>query len=166
MAILYPKNFILDVDGVMTDGSFIYSEKGKIYKKFGAHDHDGIKMLKNFVNIMFVTADSSGFAISRKRIEYDMKQKLMLLKETDRLAFLDKYYELEKCIYMGDGYHDAAILKRCLFGIAPASARIEAKKAADYVTPSRGGDGAVLDACLKIKELFFSEKKDLTASVS
>ena len=30
-----PKEFILDVDGVMTTGNFIYSEKGKVMKIFG-----------------------------------------------------------------------------------------------------------------------------------
>ena len=29
------KNFILDVDGVFTDGKFHYTEKGKIMKIFG-----------------------------------------------------------------------------------------------------------------------------------
>ena len=35
-------------------------------------------------------------------------------------------------------------------GIAPAQARIEARNSADYVTPSRGGEGAYLDACIHI----------------
>ena len=47
-------NFILDVDGVMTTGQFLYSEKGKIYKVFGAHDADGLKLLKSKLNIHFI----------------------------------------------------------------------------------------------------------------
>ena len=38
-----PSLIILDVDGVMTSGKFLYSSKGKIFKEFGAHDNDGIK---------------------------------------------------------------------------------------------------------------------------
>ena len=36
-------NFLLDVDGVLTDGTFYYNNKGKILKKFGAHDNDFFK---------------------------------------------------------------------------------------------------------------------------
>jgi len=62
---------------------------------------------------------------------------------------------LENVIYMGDGYHDANILKQCCYGIAPKNARIEAKKEANFITPSKSGEGAVLDACLHILERFF-----------
>ena len=37
---------MLDVDGVMTTGQFIYSDKGKQYKIFGPHDSDGLKLIK------------------------------------------------------------------------------------------------------------------------
>ena len=34
--------FLLDVDGVMTTGQFLYSKDGKDYKVFGPHDSDGL----------------------------------------------------------------------------------------------------------------------------
>jgi 3-deoxy-D-manno-octulosonate 8-phosphate phosphatase KdsC-like HAD superfamily phosphatase len=51
---------------------------------------------------------------------------------------------------MGDGFYDAPIIKSAVLGIAPAQARKEARSAADYITPSNGGEGAVMDACLHI----------------
>ena len=33
-----PKFFLLDVDGVITSGQFLYSKRGKIYKVFGPDD--------------------------------------------------------------------------------------------------------------------------------
>ncbi|MEI6531474.1 MAG: HAD hydrolase family protein [Chlamydiota bacterium] len=150
-----PSNLILDVDGVLTDGTFLYSEKGKVYKVFGPHDHDGIKLIQAHIPIIFVTADSRGFSITKQRVEGDMKQKLLLLSEKERFSHLMDHYDLPNSIYIGDGIHDAKILRKALFGIAPANSRLEAKMAADYVTPSRGGEGAVLDACLKILETFF-----------
>ena len=59
---------------------------------------------------------------------------------------------------MADGYFDAPILRRCLIGIAPASARREAREAVDYVRPSSAGEGAVLDACLYLQERFLAER--------
>ena len=66
------KVFILDVDGVMTDGKFYYSNKGKIMKVFGPDDNDALSLLSNYINIQFVTGDKKGYSISRKRIKEDM----------------------------------------------------------------------------------------------
>jgi len=147
------KYFIVDVDGVMATGQFIYSKEGKLYKIFGPHDTDGIKMLEGKIEIAFITADNRGFQITKKRIVDDMEQTLNLVTETDRYKYLNEKYGLKNIIYMGDGYYDAPILRGCYYGISPNNARVEAKKASDYVTPSNSGDGAVLDACLRILEL-------------
>ena len=139
----------------MTTGQFLYSEKGKEFKVFGPHDNDGIKLIQEKLKVIFLTADKRGYSISKKRIVNDMKQKLILISESDRLEFIKNNYGLDNVIYMGDGYHDANILKQCHYGIAPLNARIEAKNAADYITPSKSGEGAVLDACLHIMEKYF-----------
>ena len=63
-----PKVFILDVDGVMTTGHFLYSQDGKEYKVFGSHDNDGLKLLNDRVNLQFITADKRGFPITKKEL--------------------------------------------------------------------------------------------------
>ena len=60
------KVFILDVDGVMTTGQFIYTKNGKIAKIFGPDDHDALSLIKEFVEVRFVTGDKKGFEISKK----------------------------------------------------------------------------------------------------
>lgn len=150
-----PKYFILDVDGVMTTGQFFYSKDGKIYKVFGPHDSDGLKMLKKFLKIIFITADKKGFGISQKRIQKDLGYDLKLISEEKRCDYLYKNFDLKKVIYMGDGYYDSAIVKKCVYGIVPKNGRKEALKNADYITPSKSGEGAVMDACLKIIKKFF-----------
>ena len=146
--------FIIDVDGVLSTGQFLYSSKGKVYKVFGPHDADGLKMIENKIDIMLITADRRGFPISKKRA-HDMGVSIKLVSEEDRYEFLKKTYGFNHLIYMGDGYFDAKILKECKFGIAPAGARKEARKAAQFVTESKAGEGAVLDACLEIIRRFF-----------
>ena len=56
--------FILDIDGVMTIIPLF--KNGKEYKIFGAHDSDGLKMLKNKIKILFITSEV--FKISYQRI--------------------------------------------------------------------------------------------------
>ena len=40
------RTFILDVDGVLTTGQFIYTSEGTAIKVFGADDNDGLSLLK------------------------------------------------------------------------------------------------------------------------
>jgi 3-deoxy-D-manno-octulosonate 8-phosphate phosphatase (KDO 8-P phosphatase) len=150
---------IFDVDGVMTTGQFIYSISGKQFKVFGAHDHDGIKMIARRINVEFVTADKNGLAISKKRIEDDMGFPLHLVGEAERFEFISGRYGFKNTIYMADGIFDVPILRASLFSIAPKNARIEARRVVDYITPSISGEGAVLDACIKIMSVFKIENK-------
>src|SRR3989344_3386582 len=146
-------NLIIDVDGVMTTGQFLYSKEGKAYKIFGPHDSDGLKLIKDKVNIVFISADKRGFEISKRRIA-DMGYEIILVPEGDRYGWVKKNFGFENTIFIGDGIFDAPILRDCKFGIAPANARVEAREVADFVTPSRSGEGAVCDACIKISEKF------------
>jgi len=150
-----PNYFILDVDGVMTDGRFLYSEKGKVFKTFGPHDSDGLNILKKYLKFFFISSDKRGFKITRKRIVDDMGYELKHVAQEERLKFIENKFGLDKVAYMGDGIFDAPIIKKVLFGIAPKNARVEAIKVADFVTPNISANGAVLDACLKIKKKFF-----------
>jgi 3-deoxy-D-manno-octulosonate 8-phosphate phosphatase (KDO 8-P phosphatase) len=148
------KIIISDVDGVLNTGQFLYNECGKQFKIFGPHDGDGVKILKKHgFNVEFVSADHRGFKITKARID-DMKCNVELVSEGDRYDFINKKYGLENVIYIGDGLHDAKILKDAYFGIAPIDARIEAKRAAQYITESKAGNGAFLDAALIILKHF------------
>lgn len=149
-------HFILDVDGVFTTGQFLYTAHGKFAKIFGAHDADGIKLIRPYCTLVAVTADRRGFAITKRRIDKDMGIALHLVAEGDRLAWLEKKFDLGKCVYMGDGMHDVLILARAAYGIAPSNAFYLAKQEADYVTKARSGEGAVAEACLHLIKKFFS----------
>lgn len=153
-----PKYLIIDVDGVMTNGRFYYDKSGKILKSFGAHDNDGLKLIKKFFKIIFLTADKNGFKISKRRIVNDMHFKLQLVKEEDRLSYIEKNFGLKNIIYIGDGLYDSIILKKAKLGICPLNGRPEAIKACDFVTKSKSGEGAVLDACLFIFKKYFKKE--------
>tara|TARA_B100000902_G_scaffold387763_1_gene432369 strand:+ start:65 stop:532 length:468 start_codon:yes stop_codon:yes gene_type:complete len=151
-----PKIVIIDVDGVMTTGHFFYSKLGKVFKIFGPHDTDGLNLIKKKIKILFVTADKKGFGISKKRIVDDLGYKL-IYSHHDKRYDLIKKYGFENVIYIGDGIHDAKILKKSKYGISPKNARKEAKKAADHITSSNSGEGAILDAAIIINKKFFKE---------
>lgn len=147
--------FVFDVDGVFTDGNFIYTEDGKFAKIFGPHDADGIKLLRKFgITVQAISADKRGFGITNKRIAEDMGIPLELVSESERLDWLKSHFDLGKCAYMGDGFHDAAIFPHVAFSVAPANAFYLTKERANYVTATNAGSGAVLEAALAFLEKY------------
>jgi 3-deoxy-D-manno-octulosonate 8-phosphate phosphatase (KDO 8-P phosphatase) len=152
---ILPKHLILDVDGVMTTGQFLYTADGKAMKVFGADDNDALSLLKPHMDIRFVTGDKRGFAISKKRIEDDMGFSLDLVSTIRRIDWIKKQYDPQSVIYIGDGIFDHYVMREVGYSIAPANADTIAKQHARYVTIRSGGDRAVAEACLHILEKFF-----------
>jgi 3-deoxy-D-manno-octulosonate 8-phosphate phosphatase (KDO 8-P phosphatase) len=151
-----PICFILDVDGVMTTGHFMYTAEGKVMKVFGPDDNDGLSLLKQHLEIRFVTGDKKGLPISRKRIVDDMKHQLDVVSTIRRIDWIREKYPLDRVIYMGDGIFDHYVMREVGYAIAPANADRLAKAAADFVTERSGGDRAVAEACLHILDKFFT----------
>ena len=149
-----PEYFILDVDGVITDGQMIYDKNGKKFKTFGPDDTDALKVLKQFIKIHFVSGDKKGFSISKKRVT-DMGFKISFVPALERDKWIDKRYGLKNCIYMGDGIFDHYVFKSVGYSIATANALPHVQKRADYVTTRKGADGAVAEAALHILDKFF-----------
>tara|TARA_Y100001968_G_C19432798_1_gene757992 strand:- start:1284 stop:1802 length:519 start_codon:yes stop_codon:yes gene_type:complete len=150
------KNFILDVDGVMTTGQFLYTNEGKSAKVFGPDDNDALSLLKGFMEIMFVTGDKKGFNISEKRIQEDMGYSLYLVSTINRITWIKERFEPSDTIYMGDGIFDYLVMRNVAYSIAPANGDFNAKYNASYVTKRSGGDRAVAEACLHILDKFFN----------
>lgn len=154
---------VLDVDGVLNTGQILYSTAGKMFKIFGPHDKDGLKIIKKYItDITFISADTTGWDITHKRIVGDWgyrEDQLVLVPEESRMAWFEQHCVYDTTAFIGDGYNDAPILAKVKVGIAPASARIEAKKAARFVTESAAGNGAVLDACLYLEKIINGTEK-------
>ncbi len=150
-----PKVFVLDVDGVLTDGGFYYSSDGKVLKKFGADDNDALSLLRPYLDIVFVTGDKRGYGISNKRIA-DMHFELNLVSTIKRVDWIKERYSLDEVIYMGDGIFDHYVMREVGYSISTSDGDARAKKYADYITERQGGKRAVAEACLHIMEKFFS----------
>ncbi len=155
------KNFILDVDGVFTDGKFYYSKDGKLYKVFGDADNDALSLIKNKLHIEMVTGDKRGFEISKKRIEEDMGYSISLVSTFQRAEWISKKFDMSETIYMGDGIYDPLVFSKVGYSIAPQNAFSNTKKYANFITQSKGGEGAVAEAVIHIFEKLFNINFDI-----
>ncbi|MDO8591171.1 MAG: phosphatase [bacterium] len=160
-----PKHFIIDVDGVLNDGQFYYSAEGKVMKVFGPNDADALNILKPFISIEMLSGDKRGFPITKKRVADDMEFPLHLVSTFERVEWLEKRFNLDEVIYMGDGIFDPLVFAKVGYAIAPANVFQSTRKYAHFITASRGGDSAVAEACLHIMEKFFTPFDPLTVEI-
>ena len=149
------KLFLLDVDGVLTDGTITYTHEGNEIKSFHTRDGMGIRLLmESGVEVGLITARESE-AVNR-RVQ-DLGIKYVFQKAKNKLEiFQNLLKELElqpsQVSYMGDDWLDLPLLIRVGFAATVADAASEVLQVAHYVTKRKGGKGAVREVCDLILE--------------
>ena len=142
---------ILDVDGVLTDGSlFIGPDGAEHLKVFDSLDGHGLKLLISVgIKVAIITGRNSPMVQMRAKalgIEY-----VYMGVEDKKVAFLDLLSALQlqakDCAAIGDDWPDLAVLKQVRLACAPANAHAEVHKIAHYICRKNGGSGAVREIC-------------------
>lgn len=150
---------ILDVDGVLTDGSITYDANGLEYKRFHVHDGYGIfrgreKGLK-FAIISGRTSKATAFRARRLKIT-DVYQGYA--EKVSAFRKIIKKYKLtpDEVCFIGDDEFDLPLLRLVGLSAAPADAVVKIRKEVDFLSGKRGGRGAVreiVDMILTAKKL-------------
>jgi 3-deoxy-D-manno-octulosonate 8-phosphate phosphatase (KDO 8-P phosphatase) len=144
------KVLILDVDGVLTDGSLTYGADGEVTKTFNVLDGLGIELLqKTGVAVAIISARKSPVVVRRAA---DLKIMHVYQGTHDkRIAFADLLASTgasaEQCGYIGDDVIDLPLLRKVGFAVTVPSGHLEVRHHAHYVTVAAGGRGAVREVC-------------------
>ncbi|MCL4510239.1 MAG: HAD hydrolase family protein [Bacteroidetes bacterium] len=152
------KVILLDVDGVLTDGTIIYGSDGLELKAFDSKDGFGItNAIKSGIKVGIITARKSE-VVKRRATELgivDLYQgsldKITPFEEIKNVYSLSE----SEIAYVGDDILDLPLLQKVGLSAAPANAVREVKMKVDYVTKARGGQGAVrevIDLILKAQK--------------
>jgi YrbI family 3-deoxy-D-manno-octulosonate 8-phosphate phosphatase len=137
---------ILDVDGVLTDGSLYFGPRDELFKVFHVRDGHGIKMAqRSGVEVAFLSGRRSDPAFLRakelgvNRYYEGLRDKVAVLEELCRALDLTP----EEVAAVGDELVDLPLFHRVGLAVAVADAVPEVKDAAHLVTVNPGGRGAV-----------------------
>ncbi|UCF87474.1 MAG: HAD-IIIA family hydrolase [Nitrospiraceae bacterium] len=140
------KLLILDVDGVMTDGSIILDNEGNELKMFHVRDGHGIKLLNRAgIRVAIITGRKSKI-VERRAEEIGITDIFqgVFNKSAAYESLLKKYgFSDEEVAFMGDDIVDVEILKRVGLPAVPSDADESSKKWAAFVSTKKGGKGAV-----------------------
>ncbi len=146
---------ILDVDGILTDGSINLHDDGTETKRFSVRDGLGIKLwLQAGYPLAIITA-RAGQALKHRVASLGIDENLVIQGSKNKSEALDVIIaktgiDLSNTAYMGDDWPDLPALSRVGFPMTVADAEPEVLDAAAYVTQRTGGSGAVREAIAMI----------------
>ena len=137
---------VMDVDGVLTDGTFMWSTSGEESKRFSFEDVMGLsRARKAGLQLGLISgedsalvdrfAEKTGIAIVAK----GCKEKGVALREFAAATGI----ALERVAFIGDDVNDLPALAIAGLSVAPANAQPPVKAVAALVLERSGGQGAV-----------------------
>jgi 3-deoxy-D-manno-octulosonate 8-phosphate phosphatase (KDO 8-P phosphatase) len=140
----------LDVDGVLTDGSLYYTERGEEIKKFHVRDGQGIKLAQQAgIEVVLLSGNASAAVEQRAQV---LGIRHVFLGVDDKLARLEGLcmhlgLSLAHVAYVGDDVNDLPALHAVGCPCTVADAMPANRACAIYVTHLPGGQGAVREIC-------------------
>lgn len=140
-----PKLVLTDIDGVWTDGGMFYDQKGNELKKFNTTDSAGVLFLR-LMDIPFGIITGENTEIVQRRAD-KLKVKHLFMGIKDKVAVANQLCEelgisLEEVAYIGDDINDIKLLEKVGFSCSPSNAPFYVKDKVDFITETKGGDGA------------------------
>lgn len=145
----------LDVDGVLTDGSLCYGDRGEISKTFHARDGLGIRLLlENGVEVAVISGRESP-AVARRISELGIRH--YYPNQEDKRGALNELLDklaiaVENVAFIGDDVLDLSVMRCVAVAVAVADGHHLVKEEAHWVTNATGGGGAVREVADEILE--------------
>ena len=141
---------VLDVDGVLTDGSLYYGPDGEAIKRFHVHDGAGIKAVLQAGIKVAVISSRQASAVDNRMSELGVAD--VLQGSRDKLEALNGLVgrlgiELSAVACVGDDVADVPMMRSVGLAIAVVDAQQQARESAHYSTSAKGGYGAVREVC-------------------
>jgi 3-deoxy-D-manno-octulosonate 8-phosphate phosphatase (KDO 8-P phosphatase) len=142
--------FIFDIDGVMTDGSVIALESGEQPRIFNVKDGYGInRAIRMGYKVAIISAQNQVGV--RRRLEYLGVSDIFIGTSPDgKLPVFKKYLaetglSEDEIVFMGDDLPDYEVMRTSVLAACPADSVDEILELSDYISPKKGGHGAVRD---------------------
>jgi 3-deoxy-D-manno-octulosonate 8-phosphate phosphatase (KDO 8-P phosphatase) len=148
--------FVLDVDGVLTDGSVQVFDTGEQVRRMSTRDGYALQLaVKKGYKVAVI---SGGFSDGVRLRLQALGINDVFMKVDNKLEVLFAYagehgVQPEDILYMGDDIPDYAVMKQVGLACAPADAAPEVRHIAAYISSFGGGQGCVRDVIEKVLKL-------------
>jgi 3-deoxy-D-manno-octulosonate 8-phosphate phosphatase (KDO 8-P phosphatase) len=148
--------FVFDVDGVLTDGGLLISEKGEWLRRMNIKDGYALQLaIKKGYRVLILSGARSEPVAHRlnqlgiQDIFQGLNDKASRLKE----YMLQHGLNSQQVLFMGDDIPDYEALQLAGVPCCPSDAVTEIRSFSKYVSPFGGGQGCVRDVIEKVMKL-------------
>ncbi|MEO5944509.1 MAG: HAD-IIIA family hydrolase [Ferruginibacter sp.] len=147
---------VLDVDGVLTDGSLLLLDDGQMIRRMNVKDGYALQLaVKKGYKILIISGGTSqavrirlqNLGISDVHLGVTNKKDLLLKYVTEN------NFTWPQVLYMGDDLPDLSPMQMAGIACCPADAAPEIKSVSHYISPVTGGNGCVRDVIEKVLKL-------------
>jgi len=140
--------FILDVDGVLTNGKILITSKGKMLREMNTKDGFIIKYALDKGFKIFIISGGTNKGVKERLKDLGIDEIFLGdHAKKDTYEKLIKKYNLQKneIVYMGDDIPDIPVMKKIGVPCCPNDAVPDVKQISIYVSKKNGGEGCVRD---------------------
>jgi 3-deoxy-D-manno-octulosonate 8-phosphate phosphatase (KDO 8-P phosphatase) len=147
------KCIILDVDGVLTDGTVQVTEAGDMLRTFNIKDGYAIQhAVKQGYQLVVISGGSSNGVKVRMEKLGVKEVYLAISNKLDCFGEITAKLDLEKdaCLYVGDEMIDIPVMKEVGLAVCPSDAASQVKEISAIITHQAGGKGCVREIIEKV----------------
>ena len=150
------KLFVLDVDGVLTDGNLLVLNDGQMARSMNIKDGYALQLaVKKGYRVVIISGGTSEAV--RERLQR-LGVKDCFLKIDNKKEKLIEYVSQhglswDEILFMGDDIPDYIPMQLTGLPCCPADAAPEIKQISHYISPIGGGKGCVRDVIEKVLKL-------------
>jgi 3-deoxy-D-manno-octulosonate 8-phosphate phosphatase (KDO 8-P phosphatase) len=150
------KAFVLDVDGVLTNGEVLVTEQGEQLRSFSIRDGYALQLAvkKGFPIAVITGGRSEGVRLRLKGLGItdvfmEVQNKMLCFNKW----LNEQQFQVGDVLYMGDDIPDLTIMSQVGMAACPNDAVEEIKAVSHYISSKEGGKGAVRDVIEKVLKL-------------
>lgn len=157
--------FVLDVDGVLTDGTLLVMPNGLMARRMNIKDGYALQLaVKKGYRVIVISGGFSPEVLERLN---KLGVTEVYMQVTDKLSLLQKLVgtgneNQAQCLYMGDDIPDLPCMQWAGVAVCPADAVTEIKTISYYISGMSGGMGCVREVIEKVMKLRNDWNEDFT----
>ena len=150
------KLFVLDVDGVLTDGNLLILNDGQMARRMNIKDGYALQLAVKMGYRILVISGGESEAVKNRLVKLGITEVFMnALNKSNILVEYVNRHQLQwaEVLYMGDDIPDLHAMKLAGLACCPSDSVPEIKVISQYISSLKGGEGCVRDVIEKVLKL-------------
>lgn len=169
--LLRVRGIVLDVDGVLTDGTLTFDDEGRESKSFDVKDGLGLVLVRDLGYRIGLISSRTSKVVEIRCRELKISEDSILQGERDKAAAFDRLVAVwglhpSELVAVGDDVPDLGMLRRAGVSACPSDAVTIVREASALHLTRPGGGGAVRELCDLILEVRRGARADKPTAVA